>query len=179
MGVDPGTTILGYSVICADKNTIKILINGIIKLKSADSHFSRLGSIYNRLDTVIKEYNPDILSIESPFFGKNIQSMLKLGRAQGAAIIAAVNNNLEIAEYSPRKIKQSITGKGNASKEQVAKMLKCIFEIESLPEHYDETDALAAAVCHFNSTRTLIKTSAQFRDWNDYLKSNPQKISKR
>ncbi len=177
MGIDPGTTILGYSVICADKNTIKILINGIIKLKTKDSHFERLGIIYNRLDEMIKTFQPEILAIEAPFFGKNVQSMLKLGRAQGAAIIAAVNNDLEIAEYSPRKIKQSITGKGNASKEQVAKMLKSIFTFDALPEHYDETDALAAAVCHFNSTRRVINKGVQFKDWKDYLKSNPGKIS--
>lgn len=178
MGVDPGTNILGYSVICADKNTIKILYHGVLKLKTRDSHFLRLGVIYEELDLIIKQYQPGILAIEAPFFGKNIQSMLKLGRAQGAAIIAAVNNKLEIAEYSPRKIKQSITGKGNASKEQVAKMLKSIFEIEILPEHFDETDALAAAVCHFNSTKNIIIKNNQFKNWADYLKSNPAKISK-
>lgn len=179
MGVDPGTNILGYSVICADKNTIKILIHGVLKLKSKDSHFLRLGVIYEELDLLIKQYQPEILAIEAPFFGKNVQSMLKLGRAQGAAIIAAVNNQLEIAEYSPRKIKQSITGKGNASKEQVAKMLQHVFSIGTMPENYDETDALAAAVCHFNSTKRIVVKNDQFKNWTDYLKANPAKLSKR
>jgi len=177
MGIDPGTNLLGYSVICADKNTIKILIHGVIKLKNND-HFSKLGAIYMQLDDLIRTYQPHILAIEAPFFGKNVQSMLKLGRAQGAAIIAGVNHNLEIAEYSPRKIKQSITGKGNASKEQVAKMLMSIFQIKELPKHYDETDALAAAVCHFNSTKNIVVSNKGFKNWSDFLKSNPGKLSK-
>ncbi len=178
MGVDPGTSILGYSIISSDKNTIKIITIGILHLKKITNHYDKLKFIYDNLNQLIFHYQPEVLAIEAPFFGKNIQSMLKLGRAQGAAIVAAAINNIEIIEYSPRKIKQSITGKGNASKEQVAKMLKSIFNIEILPAFYDETDALAAAVCHHNSSGVLSIKNNQFKNWNDYLKVNPQKLAK-
>ena len=178
MGVDPGTNILGYSIICADKNTIKILINGVIHLKKTDDHFIRLGIIYEKLTTYIKEYKPDALAIEAPFFGKNVQSMLKLGRAQGAAIIAGVNSNIPVIEYSPRRIKQSITGKGNASKEQVAKMLQSTLQMVELPEYFDATDALAVAVCHFNSGKKISPKGKQFNGWADYISANPAKVKK-
>ena len=113
MGVDPGTNILGYSVICADKNTIKILINGVIMLKKTDDHFVRLGIIYSKLCSLIDTYQPLSMAIEAPFFGKNVQSMLKLGRAQGAAIVAGASKSLDVTEYSPRRIKQSISATGN------------------------------------------------------------------
>ncbi|MBC8048053.1 MAG: crossover junction endodeoxyribonuclease RuvC [Fimbriimonadaceae bacterium] len=178
MGVDPGTNVLGYSIICTDKNTIRILTQGVIHLKKIENHFHKLRSIYDNIDMIIKKYNPVSLAIEAPFYGKNIQSMLKLGRAQGTVILAAAHHNLEIIEYSPRKIKQSITGKGNASKAQVAYMLKSIFQMQTLPEYFDETDALAVAVCHYNSIKKFtIKTTA-FNNWNDYVKSNPEKIVK-
>ncbi len=176
MGVDPGTNILGYSIISADKNTIKILINGVIQLKKKDDHFLRLGIIYEKLNGYIQIYRPEVLAIEAPFFGKNVQSMLKLGRAQGAAIIAGVNNNLAIIEYSPRRIKQSITGKGNASKEQVAKMLQSTLQMHEMPKYFDATDALAVAVCHFNSSKKIITGGKQFKNWSDFIKENPAKV---
>lgn len=178
MGVDPGTNILGYSIISADKNTIKILINGVIQLKKTDDHFIRLGIIYEKLTAYIKEYKPSALAIEAPFFGKNVQSMLKLGRAQGAAIIAGVNNNVPVIEYSPRRIKQSITGKGNASKEQVAKMLESTLKILEMPKYFDATDALAVAVCHFNSGKKISPKGKQFNGWADYITANPGKVKK-
>ncbi len=177
MGVDPGTNILGYSVICADRAVIKILINGVIHLKKTDSHFIRLSQIYNKLQYLIVQYQPVVLAIEAPFYGKNVQSMLKLGRAQGAAILAAVNNHIEIVEYSPRRIKQSITGKGNATKQQVAKLLQSIVKFEELSEFYDETDALATAVCHFHSYKLTTTNGRQFKGWGDFIKSNSTKVA--
>lgn len=178
MGVDPGTNILGYSIIYADKSNIKILINGVIQLKKTDDHFSRLRIIYDKLNSYIIEFSPSVMAIEAPFFGKNIQSMLKLGRAQGAAIIAGVNNNLEIIEYSPRKIKQSVTGRGNASKEQVAKMMMNTLQMVEMPKHFDATDALAVAICHFNSSKRITPSGKQFKDWSDFVKANPGKLNK-
>lgn len=178
MGIDPGTNILGYSVICGDKNTIKILSNGILQLKKTDLHYTRLRIIYETTSTIIKKYKPHSLAIESPFFGKNIQSMLKLGRAQGAAILAAANHHIEIIEYSPRKIKQSVTGKGNASKEQVAYMIKSMLQLKELPEHLDETDALAAAICHYNSMKKIKINTSIFSTWKDFIQANPNKILK-
>jgi crossover junction endodeoxyribonuclease RuvC len=179
LGVDPGTNILGYSIIAVDKNNIKIILNGIILLKKQDSHYERLRIIFDRLNKLIVAYKPEILAIEAPFFGKNVQSMLKLGRAQGAAIVAAASLNLNIIEYSPKRIKQSITGNGNASKDQVAKMLQYILKMETLPEYYDETDALAVAVCHVYSNSTDVKVSKTKKTsgWENYVKANPKKIS--
>lgn len=176
MGVDPGTNILGYSIICADKNTIKILINGVIQLKKTDDHYTRLGIIFNRLCSLIDTYHPVAMAIEAPFFGKNVQSMLKLGRAQGAAIVAGASKQLQVVEYSPRRIKQSITGRGNASKEQVAKMLMSTLKIAELPKHFDETDALAVAVCHHNDSKKVTVTGKQFKNWNDFIQANPGKV---
>lgn len=176
MGVDPGTNILGYSVICADKNTIKILINGVIMLKKTDDHFVRLGIIYSKLCSLIDTYQPLSMAIEAPFFGKNVQSMLKLGRAQGAAIVAGASKSLDVTEYSPRRIKQSITGRGNASKEQVAKMLMSTLNLTELPKYFDETDALAVAVCHYNASKKIAVTGKQFKNWNDFIQANPNKV---
>ncbi len=178
MGVDPGTNILGYSIISADKNTIKILINGVIQLKKTDDHYVRLGIIFEKLTAYISEYKPEALAIEAPFYGKNVQSMLKLGRAQGAAIIAGIQQKLEIIEYSPRRIKQSITGKGNASKEQVAKMLQSTLAIDVMPKYFDATDALAVAVCHFNCSNKITATGKQFNGWEDFVLANPNKVKK-
>lgn len=179
IGVDPGTNVLGYSIISTENNTIRVLKNGVLQLKKSDEHFKKLRSIYDKIHVLISEYKPCVLAIEAPFFAKNVQSMLKLGRAQGAAMLAAAHHELEVVEYSPRKIKQAITGKGNASKEQVARMLKSILHLTQLPEYFDETDALAAAVCHVHAANKIsIKTSA-FQNWNDYVKSHPGKVAKR
>lgn len=176
MGVDPGTNILGYSIVSADKNTIKILVNGVIQLKKTDDHYTRLNIIFERITHYIKNYSPEVMAIEAPFFGKNVQSMLKLGRAQGAAIVAAAHHGLEVIEYSPRRVKQSITGKGSASKEQVAKMLQSMLQMETMPKHFDATDALAVAVCHHNSTRKIQVTGKQYKGWSDFIQNNPGKI---
>jgi len=176
MGVDPGTNLLGYSIICADKNTIKILINGVIILKKTDDHYTRLGIIYEKLCGYIQTYKPTIMAIEAPFFGKNVQSMLKLGRAQGAAIVAGSVNKMEVIEYSPRRIKQSITGNGNANKEQVARMLQTLLQMTVLPKYFDESDALAVAVCHHYSSKKIAVGGKPFKSWNDFVQANPNKV---
>ena len=182
MGVDPGTNLLGYSVIHSDKNTMNILINGVLELKKTQNHFQKLRLIYDRLHSIVEAYQPTILAIESPFFGKNVQSMLKLGRAQGAAILVAAHHNMEICEYTPKRIKQAITGNGNASKQQVALMLKNIFHLETIPKYLDESDALAAAACHHYSNRNIASSAVQKRKkqngWAEFVKSNPDKISR-
>lgn len=182
MGVDPGTNLLGYSVIHSDKNTMNIIINGVLELKKTNDHFQKLRLIYDRLHMIVETYHPTVLAIESPFFGKNVQSMLKLGRAQGAAILVAAHHNMEIIEYSPRRIKQAITGRGNASKEQVASMLKSIFNMAEIPKFMDESDALAAAACHHYSNRIINSRVAPNKknksNWANFVKDNPEKISK-
>jgi crossover junction endodeoxyribonuclease RuvC len=152
------------------------LINGVIILKKTDDHYTRLGIIYEKLSGYIQTYKPTAMAIEAPFFGKNVQSMLKLGRAQGAAIVAGASNNLEVTEYSPRRIKQSITGNGNASKEQVARMLQTLLQMTELPKYFDESDALAVAVCHHNSSKKIAVSGKQFKNWNDFVQANPNKV---
>jgi crossover junction endodeoxyribonuclease RuvC len=178
MGVDPGTNVLGYCVIRVDNNALTILTNSVIHLKKTDGHVNKLRHIYDILYQIIKQHKPTVLAIEAPFYAKNVQSMLKLGRAQGAAMLAAVHLDLEVIEYSPRKIKQSITGKGNASKEQVARMLQSMLKFTSLPAYFDETDALAAAVCHVHASGKVALTSRSFHSWDAYIKANPKRVAK-
>jgi len=149
LGIDPGTTIMGYGVIHIKERKMKLLSLGVLHLSKYENHPLKLKKIFERTIGLIDEYKPDDLAVEAPFFGKNVQSMLKLGRAQGVAIAAALHRNIPITEYSPKKIKQSITGNGNASKEQVAAMLKNLLTIDDMPTHLDATDGLAAAVCHY------------------------------
>lgn len=177
LGVDPGTNILGYSIISTRKSNITILLHGIIRLDKTENHFEKLRTIFLRIDHLIRQYRPAMLAIEAPFYGKNIQSMLKLGRAQGAVIVAAASHDLSVTEYSPRRIKQSITGRGNASKEQVAGMLKNIFRLEELPESFDETDALATAVCHaFQDGKAPSQNASRYKSWKEYARANAGKI---
>ncbi len=174
LGIDPGTNILGYSILIGNKNTLKITSCGVLKLKSTDSHFKRLHQIFSQISALIELHRPSDMAIEAPFYGKNIQSMLKLGRAQGAAILAGVENNLTIEEYSPRRIKQSITGNGNASKERVARMIESMYTLPKATVHLDETDAIAVAVCHYFEGKSGLKGNGKtFKDWGDYLNNNP------
>jgi len=153
LGIDPGTVIMGYGLIHIQGKEMKVLAMGVIKLDKMNDHPTRLKKIFERTVEIIKEYHPDEMAIEAPFFGKNVQSMLKLGRAQGVAIAAALSQNIPICEYSPKKIKQSITGNGNASKEQVSGMLQNILSTKMDDMPLDATDGLAAALCHhFNSS---------------------------
>jgi len=175
LGIDPGTTVMGYGIISVTGNKMTMLALGVLKLSKYDDHPLRLKIIFDRMISLIEQYHPDELSIEAPFFGKNVQSMLKLGRAQGVAIAAALSRSLPVTEYSPRKIKQSITGKGAASKEQVAAMLVQLLNIPFAPEALDATDGLAAAVCHHFQNRKP-ETGKKFTGWKSFLAENPERL---
>ena len=149
LGIDPGTTIMGFGLIKAVGKKMEFLQLNELHLKKYDDHYLKLKLIFERTVELIDTYHPDEIAIEAPFYGKNVQSMLKLGRAQGVAMAAGLSREVPITEYSPKKIKVAITGNGNASKEQVAKMLQSLLKIKSLPKNLDATDGLAAAVCHF------------------------------
>ena len=149
---------------------------GVIKLNKLSDHYVKLEKIFERTDNLIKEYKPDVLAIEAQFFGKNVQSMLKLGRAQGVAIAAALSKKIPVFEYSPRKIKQSITGRGNSSKEQVASMLTRVLEINEAPEYLDATDGLAVAVCHYYQGENTFK-GGKYNSWKGFIKDNQNRVS--
>lgn len=175
LGIDPGTTIMGFGIIkIKDKKMSLILMNELNLTKYKD-HYLKLKLIFERTLSLIESYNPDEIAIEAPFFGKNIQSMLKLGRAQGVAMAAGLTREIPIQEYSPKKIKMSITGNGNASKEQVAKMLQTLLKIEKLPKNLDSTDGLAAAVCHFYNSQNSFGEK-KYSGWASFIKNNQQKI---
>ncbi|MCX6280410.1 MAG: crossover junction endodeoxyribonuclease RuvC [Bacteroidetes bacterium] len=175
LGIDPGTTIMGYGIIRVDGTRIIMLDFGVLKLNKFDDHPLRLKLIFDKTLSLIEQYKPDELAIEAQFFGKNVQSMLKLGRAQGVAIAAALSRTIPIFEYSPRKIKQSITGKGAASKEQVAAMLQRLLLLKEAPESFDATDALAVAVCHHFQKGT-VETGKKFTGWKSFLTANPGRV---
>jgi len=175
LGIDPGTTIMGYGAICVHGTKVEMLAFGVLKLNKYDDHPLRLKKIFDKTLSLIEQYKPDELAIEAPFYGKNVQSMLKLGRAQGVAIAAALYRTIPIFEYSPRKIKQSITGKGGASKEQVAAMLQRLLQIRELPETLDATDGLAAAVCHYFQ-KGKQEVGQKFTGWKAYLSANPERL---
>jgi crossover junction endodeoxyribonuclease RuvC len=165
---------MGYGVIHIVKSKARLVTLGVLDMQKLDDHPLKLKTIFERTLTLIDEYKPDEVSLEAPFFGKNVQSMLKLGRAQGVAIAAALYRNIPIFEYSPKKIKMSITGNGNASKEQVASMLKSLLMIKDMPKYLDATDGLAAAMCHYfqNGKPEAGKT---FSGWKAFLGENPQR----
>ena len=173
LGVDPGTNIMGYGIISVKGNKISMLQFGVIHLGKVDDHAVRLKKIFDRVLSLIDDYHPDEVALEAPFFGKNVQSMLKLGRAQGVAISAALSREIPIVEYAPKKVKQSVTGNGNASKEQVAKMLMHLFGIKELPKLLDATDALAVALCH-HYQKGMPK--AKSKSWGGFLKENPGRV---
>ena len=179
IGIDPGTNVMGYGVLGINKKDIQLIAMGVIKLNKFDSHYLRLRRIFERITGLINQYLPDEMAIEAPFFGKNVQSMLKLGRAQGVAMAAALNQDIPIAEYEPRKIKMAITGNGAASKEQVAEMLRRTLNIpkEEMPDFLDATDALAAAVCHYYESSKPIQDKG-CRSWKEFIAKNPDKIAK-
>ena len=175
LGIDPGTIVMGYGLLHIQNNALKPLAIGVIKLDKFDDHAIRLKTIFERTVSIIEEYKPDELAIEAPFFGKNVQSMLKLGRAQGVAIAAALSKNLPITEYSPKKIKMSITGNGNASKEQVAAMLQQILGIEKEQAYLDATDALGAALCHYYQNKNVSAGAKSYTGWKAFLADNPKR----
>lgn len=175
LGIDPGTNIMGYGLIHNKGNKIELISLGVIKLDKLSDHGLKLKKIFDRTSALIKEYNPDELAIEAPFFGKNVQSMLKLGRAQGVAMAAGLNLDVPIFEYSPRKIKQSITGSGSASKEQVAAMLTTLLAIKDPPKYMDATDGLAVAVCHYFQ-RKPSQDGEHYNSWKGFIAKNPDKL---
>ena len=175
LGLDPGTNVMGYGLITIKGSKIQLMQFGVIHLDKVDSHELRLKKIFDRVLNLIDEYHPDEVALEAPFFGKNVQSMLKLGRAQGVAMAAALYREIPIIEYAPRKIKQSVTGNGNASKEQVAKMLMTLLSIKEVPKLLDATDALAVALCHHYQNGQE-KTKA--KSWGAFVKDNPGRVKK-
>lgn len=176
LGIDPGTTVMGYGLIHIKKKEISMLNFGIIQLKKIETHPDKLKRILERLNGLILEFKPDEMAIEAPFFGKNVQSMLKLGRAQGVAIAASLNHNVPYEEYSPRRIKQAITGSGSASKEQVAAMLQSILRFEEMPKYLDATDGLAVALCHHYSNGIGENNKNKSGSWKGFLNSNPNRL---
>lgn len=177
IGIDPGTNVMGYGILGIKGRTPSMIAMGVIKLSRFDSHYLRLRHIHERVSALVGQYLPDEMAIEAPFFGKNVQSMLKLGRAQGVAMSAALERDIPIAEYEPRKIKMAITGNGAASKEQVQQMLRRILSIPAdmiMPE-LDATDALGAALCHhYEQSRPQI--AAGPRSWKEFIAKNPGRV---
>ena len=179
LGIDPGTNLMGYGVLKVTGTKVSLVTSGVIDLRKVGDVYLKLGEIFRRVQRVIDAFLPDELAIEAPFFGENVQSMLKLGRAQGVAIAAAISRDVPISEYAPTKIKMAITGNGSASKEQVADMLRRILAIpvEEMPKHLDATDALGAAYCHFlQSGRPEVAKGAS--SWKAYIQKNPDKVRK-
>ena len=175
LGIDPGTTIMGFGLIKVKDKKMSLILMNELNLTKYKDHYLKLKLIFERTISLIESYNPDEIAIEAPFFGKNIQSMLKLGRAQGVAMAAGLTREIPIQEYSPKKIKMSITGNGTASKEQVAKMLQSLLKIEKLPKNLDSTDGLAAAVCHFYNSQNSFGEK-KYSGWASFVKNNQQKI---
>ena len=173
LGLDPGTNIMGYGIVMVQGQNLSLLQYGVIHLSKYEKHEVRLKKIFERVLALIEDFNPDEVALEAPFYGKNVQSMLKLGRAQGVAMSAALHRGLPIVEYAPKKVKQSVTGNGNASKEQVAKMLMSLFKIKELPELFDATDALAVAMCHHYQNGSDKKKKSS---WESFAKENPKRV---
>ncbi|MFZ2430998.1 MAG: crossover junction endodeoxyribonuclease RuvC [Lutibacter sp.] len=177
LGIDPGTTIMGFGLIKISNKNMELIRMDELMLKKYDDHYLKLKLIFERTIHIIEEYHPDEIAIEAPFFGKNVQSMLKLGRAQGVAMAAGLSREIPITEYSPKKIKMAITGNGNASKEQVAKMLQSLLKIKELPTNLDSTDGLAAAVCHFYNGGK-IDSDKNYTGWDAFVKQNGKRVNK-
>lgn len=175
LGIDPGTVVLGYGVIKEVGKKITLQTLGVVKMGHLDDQGLKLQRIFKKTLALIEEYNPDCVALEAPFYGKNIQVMLKLGRAQGVAMAAALSRDIPIFEYSPRKIKQSVTGSGNASKEQVAAMLQSLLDFKETPEFLDATDGLAVAVCHsFQQNST--SGAKSYSNWSAFIKENQGRV---
>ena len=177
LGIDPGTTIMGFGIIKVVNKKMEFVILNELQLKKYPDHYLRLKKIFERTTQLIEEYHPDEIAIEAPFFGKNVQSMLKLGRAQGVAMAAGLAKEVAITEYAPKKIKMAITGNGNASKEQVAKMLQSLLNLKTLPKNLDSTDGLAAAVCHFYN-KDRITIGKNYSGWSAFVKQNEKRVKK-
>lgn len=177
IGVDPGTNKMGYGVIESRGSAVTMIVMGYIDLSKLPDHYAKLSHIFKRITEIIEEYKPEEMALEAPFFGENVQSMLKLGRAQGVAMAAALAKDIDVFEYAPRKIKSAVTGSGSASKEQVANMLQKIMNIKDMPKNLDASDGLAVALCHhFRVTNPLMSSSKS--SWGDFISRNPGKVIK-
>ena len=181
LGIDPGTVVMGYGIIAISGNTVRLLEMDVLKLSGQKDIYERLQMIHSKVCKIIVTHKPHLFAIEAPFFGKNVQSMLKLGRAQGVAIAAAMQSGIPVTEYSPKKIKQSITGNGNADKQQVWKMLQHILQLtESDIKYYDASDALAVALCHHFQTASPVKPGLKKANgWGDFIAQNPGRVVKK
>jgi len=177
LGIDPGTNVMGYGLIEVVNNKPRILQVGVIKTAGFTDHYQKLKHIFERSNALLNELMPDELAIESQFYGKDIQAMLKLGRAQGIVIGLALSKNIPVFEYAPLKVKQSITGMGRAAKEQVAYFLKNMFILTELPKELDATDAVAVAVCHYLQMKNPVSKSG-IKSWGDFVRKNPEKVKK-
>ncbi len=194
MGIDPGTNYMGYGVVEVTGREVKCLVLGVIDMHKMDDPYAKLKYIFDRVGAIIDEYKPREVALEAPFFGENVQSMLKLGRAQGVAMSAALSREVDVFEYAPTRIKQAITGKGSASKEQLANMLSSMLRITDMPKHLDATDGLAAAMCHYFTLQNPLNGSlasdkvkglgggrkSQRRggssSWESFVKANPHRV---
>ena len=178
LGIDPGTNVMGYGIIKVENRTAQMVAMGVIDMRKENDPYLRLGKIFERVTGIIDEFLPDEMAIEAPFFGKNVQSMLKLGRAQGVAIAAAIHHSVPIHEYAPMKIKLALTGNGNASKEQVAGMLQKLLKLdkEEMPKFMDATDALAAAYCHFMQMSRPETDAKHYSSWKDFANKNQGRV---
>lgn len=177
IGIDPGTNVMGYGILGVKQKKPHAIAMGVILLNKFEDHYLRLRRISERMTGIIEQYLPDEMALEAPFYGKNVQSMLKLGRAQGVAMATALVHDIPIAEYAPLKVKQTITGSGAASKEQVAEMLRRILNIpkENMDKHLDATDALGVALCHFYESQRPV-VGKTYKSWKDFVAKNPEKV---
>ena len=175
LGIDPGTNVMGYGLIKVDGNKAQLISLGVLELQKYTDHYLKLQKIFERVVQLVDGYHPDELAIEAPFYGKNVQSMLKLGRAQGVAMAAALSRSVPIFEYAPLRIKQAITGNGRASKEQVAMLLKQLLKMQELPKYLDATDGLAAAYCHFLQNQQINVKSGP-NSWKEFISKNPGRV---
>jgi len=176
LGIDPGTNVMGYGLIHCKGQKISLVQFGVIHLSKYKNHEIKLKKIYDRISELISEYLPDEVALEAPFYGKNVQSMLKLGRAQGVAMAAALNKDIPINEYAPKRVKQSVTGNGNASKEQVSAMIQNLLKFEDTPKMMDATDALAVALCHHYSSGIGGMGSKGGKSWKAFISDNPKRV---
>ena len=180
LGIDPGTTVMGYALLRVENNQPSVLLMDVLKLSKQKDIYARLEMIHTKVMELIQLYRPSSFAIEAPFFGKNVQSMLKLGRAQGVAIAAAMHGKIPVTEYAPKKVKQSITGNGNADKDQVWKMLQRVLSIDEQPQYFDATDALAVALCHHYQSSSVLGTAVKgLKGWDEFIAKNPERVKKK
>jgi crossover junction endodeoxyribonuclease RuvC len=179
LGIDPGTVAMGYAIVSCEGQKVNLVAMDTLRMSWTHDVFERLHRIYETIDAVIKEFKPADFAIEAPFYGKNVQSMLKLGRAQGVAIACALQHGLPVTEYSPKKVKQAITGNGNASKEQVWSMLQRLTGIQEKTGGFDATDALGVAVCHYYQAHSAMGklTGGKAAGWDDFIRKNPGRVA--